>query len=127
LDRGGAPAPPSAFWRARAAVTAAITGAVAAAVFGLPIETGLLIGAVLAPTDPAILIPLFERLRVRRRVSQTIIAESALNDPTGAVLALGLAGVVAGGSFSFGGTVGSSPATWCSPRSSGPAPACCWR
>ncbi|MGH2996372.1 MAG: cation:proton antiporter, partial [Gaiellaceae bacterium] len=55
---------------------------------------GFLVGAVLAPTDPAILIPLFERLRVRPKVTQTIIAESALNDVTGAVLALALAAFV---------------------------------
>ena len=70
---------------------------VAALVFGLPLTSGLLIGAVLAPTDPAILIPLFERLGLRPKVSQTIIAESALNDPTGAVLALAVAGVVLSG------------------------------
>ncbi len=40
-------------------LTALLTGAVAALVFGLPFEQGLLIGAVLSPTDPAILIPLF--------------------------------------------------------------------
>ena len=54
----------------------------------------------LAPTDPAILIPLFERIRLRPKVSQTIVAESALNDPTGAVLALAFAGVVLSGSAS---------------------------
>ncbi len=48
----------------------------------------------LAPTDPAILIPLFEHMRVRVKVAQTIIAESALNDVTGAVLALALASFV---------------------------------
>ena len=35
------------------------------------------------------------------KVSQTVIAESALNDPTGAVLALAFAGVVASGSASL--------------------------
>jgi cell volume regulation protein A len=82
-------------------LTAAITGLVAAAAFGLPLDNGLLIGAVLAPTDPAILIPLFERVRVRPKVVQTIIAESALNDPTGAVLALALATFVIEGGGSF--------------------------
>jgi cell volume regulation protein A len=82
-------------------LTAAITGSVAAAAFGLPLSTGLLMGAALAPTDPAILIPLFERLRLRPKVAQTIIAESALNDPTGAVLALAFAGVVLTGSASL--------------------------
>lgn len=75
-------------------LTAALCGAVATAVFDVPIEVGILIGAVLAPTDPAILIPLFDRLGVRPKLSQTIIAESALNDPIGAVLALTLAGIV---------------------------------
>lgn len=82
-------------------LTAVVTGLVAAAVFGLPLSTGLLIGAVLAPTDPAILIPLFERIRLRPKISQTVIAESALNDPTGAVLALAFAGVVLSGSTSM--------------------------
>lgn len=82
-------------------LTAVITGSVAALVFGLPLTTGLLIGAVLAPTDPAILIPLFERIRLRPKLSQTIIAESALNDPTGAVLALAFAGVVLSGQASM--------------------------
>jgi potassium/hydrogen antiporter len=75
-------------------VTALVTGAVAALAFDVPLEVGLLIGAVLAPTDPAILIPLLERLRIRPKVAQTIVAESALNDVTGAVLALSVAAFV---------------------------------
>ena len=82
-------------------ITAVVTGVAAAALFGLPLTTGLLIGAVLAPTDPAILVPLFDWIRMRPKVSQTVIAESALNDPTGAVLALAFAGVVASGSPSL--------------------------
>ena len=60
-------------------------------------------GAVLAPTDPAILIPLFIRSRLKPKVAQTVIAESAFNDPTGAALALTLAGVVLTGSDSVTG------------------------
>jgi cell volume regulation protein A len=82
-------------------ITALVTGGAAAALFGVPLTTGFLIGAALAPTDPAILVPLFDRIRLRPKVSQTVIAESALNDPTGAVLALAFAGVVASGSASF--------------------------
>jgi potassium/hydrogen antiporter len=77
-------------------ITAVVTGTAAALAFDLPFEAGLLIGAVLAPTDPAILIPLFERMRVRPKVVQTVVAESALNDPTGAVLALAIAAFVLG-------------------------------
>jgi cell volume regulation protein A len=82
-------------------ITALVTGSVAAAAFGVPLTTGLLIGATLAPTDPAILVPLFERMHLRPKVAQTVIAESALNDPTGAVLALAFAGVVLSGEASL--------------------------
>ena len=87
-------------------VTALLTGAVAALAFGLPFEQGLLIGAVLSPTDPAILIPLFVGSRLRRRVAQTVIAESAFNDPTGAVLALAVAGALLSGGGGVGGPAG---------------------
>ena len=43
--------------------TALIVGAVAYLVFDLSFTAALLLGAVLAPTDPAILIPLFVRTR----------------------------------------------------------------
>jgi cell volume regulation protein A len=87
-------------------VTAVITGAAAALVFGLPFEQGLLIGAVLSPTDPAILIPLFIGSRLRPKVAQTVVAESAFNDPTGAVLALAVAGALVSGKNSLTGPAG---------------------
>ena len=87
-------------------ITAAITGGVAALAFGLPFEQGLLIGAVLSPTDPAILIPLFVGSRLRARVAQTVIAESACNDPTGAVLALAVASALMTGGGDLSGPVG---------------------
>jgi potassium/hydrogen antiporter len=87
-------------------VTAVITGAAAAVVFGLPFEQGLLIGAVLSPTDPAILIPLFIGSRLRPKVAQTVVAESAFNDPTGAVLALAIAGALVSGKNSLTGPAG---------------------
>jgi potassium/hydrogen antiporter len=82
-------------------LTALITGAAAYLVFDLPFEAALLVGVVLSPTDPAILIPLFVRSRLRPKVAQTVIAESAFNDPTGAVLALALAGVLLSGDGSL--------------------------
>jgi cell volume regulation protein A len=83
-----------------------VTGAVAALAFDIPFEAGFLIGVVLAPTDPAILIPLFERLRLRPKISQTVIAESALNDVTGAVLAVSLAAFVIEGEGSLAAPLG---------------------
>ena len=82
-------------------LTAAVTGLAAYLVFDLSWDAALLVGAVLAPTDPAILIPLFIRSRLRPKVAQTVIAESAFNDPTGAVLALTLAGVLLSGNGSL--------------------------
>jgi cell volume regulation protein A len=82
-------------------ITALVAGTAATYLFDVPFEAGFLIGAVLAPTDPAILIPLFERLRMRAKVVQTVISESALNDATGAVLALSVASFVLGGEGSF--------------------------
>jgi cell volume regulation protein A len=86
-------------------VTTVVVGLAAAAVFGLPLDQGLLMGAVLSPTDPAILIPLFVGSRLRPKVAQTVVAESALNDPTGAVLALAVAAAVLSGDASVGGPV----------------------
>jgi cell volume regulation protein A len=82
-------------------LTMAITGVIAHWVFGLSWTAALLMGAILSPTDPAILIPLFVRSRLRPKVAQTVVAESAFNDPTGAVLALTLAGVVISGGGSI--------------------------
>lgn len=86
-------------------VTALIVAAVAAPVFSVPFAVALLLGAVLAATDPAILIPLFDRLRLRPKVSQTVIAESAFNDPTGTILALTVASAVVGGGVTMSDTV----------------------
>jgi cell volume regulation protein A len=87
-------------------LTAGVVGVTAHFAFDLPWDLALLVGAVLAPTDPAILIPLFIRSRLRQKVSQTVIAESAFNDPTGAAFALILAGVVLTGSDSVTGPAG---------------------
>jgi cell volume regulation protein A len=78
-------------------LTAVVTAVAAYAVFDLSWTAALLLGAVLAPTDPAILIPLFVGSRLREKVAQTVVAESAFNDPTGAALALAFAGVLVNG------------------------------
>ncbi len=83
-------------------LTTVVVAAAARVLFDLPWDQSLLIGAVLSPTDPAILIPLFIGSRLRPKVGQTVIAESALNDPVGAVLALTLAAVVLGGGGGIG-------------------------
>jgi cell volume regulation protein A len=87
-------------------ITALVVGVTAHFAFDLPWDLAFLVGAVLAPTDPAILIPLFGRSPLKPKVAQTVIAESAFNDPTGAALALTLAGVVLTGDNSVSGPAG---------------------
>ncbi len=82
-------------------ITAFIVALVVAPIFGVSLLVAFMIGAVLASTDPAILIPLFERLGLRPKVSQTVIAESAFNDVTGTVLVLTLVEVVESGHFTI--------------------------
>jgi cell volume regulation protein A len=84
-------------------ITAVIVALVVWPVFGVAFPVALLVGAVLASTDPAILIPLFDQLKLRPKVSQTVIAESAFNDVTGTVLTLTLVGVAEAGSFTLAG------------------------
>ncbi len=110
------------------ALTALITGTATHLAFDLPWDQSLLIGAVLSPTDPAILIPLFVRARLRPKVSQTVIAESAFNDPTGAVLALTLASrVLGGGTTRLATPWPSSSARWRRAPPLGSSRACCCR
>jgi potassium/hydrogen antiporter len=84
-------------------ITTVMVALVVWPVFAVAFPVALLIGAVLASTDPAILIPLFDRLKLRPKVSQTVIAESAFNDVTGTVLTLTLVGVAEAGSLTLSG------------------------
>jgi potassium/hydrogen antiporter len=84
-------------------ITAVIVALVIWPVFGVAFPVALLIGAVLASTDPAILIPLFDRLKLRPKVAQTVIAESAFNDVTGTVLTLTLVSVAEAGNLTLSG------------------------
>jgi potassium/hydrogen antiporter len=81
-------------------ITAFIVALTVAPVFGVSLLVAFMVGAVLASTDPAIVIPLFEQLGLRPKVSQTVIAESACNDVTGTVLTLTVVEVVRSGNVS---------------------------
>ena len=78
-------------------VTAAITSLAAAYVFGLPLAIAGLIGATLAATDPATLVPIFRQVRIKDRVAQTVIAESAFNDAMGAIVTFAIVALAHGG------------------------------
>lgn len=84
-------------------ITAAITGAAAYYIFGIPVIVALLLGATLASTDPATLVPVFKQIRIKDRVAQTVMTESAFNDAMGAIITFTVLGVAMGaGEFSAG-------------------------
>jgi cell volume regulation protein A len=83
-------------------VTAAITGIAAYFVLGVPWIVSLLLGATLASTDPATLVPIFRQVHIRDRVAQTVMSESAFNDAMGAIVTFGVLAVAMGtGEFSL--------------------------
>jgi potassium/hydrogen antiporter len=83
-------------------ITAAITGLAAHYVLGLPLIVALLLGATLASTDPATLVPIFRQVHIRDRVAQTVMSESAFNDAMGAIVTFAVLSVAMGtGEFSW--------------------------
>ena len=83
-------------------ITAGITGLAAHYIFGIPASVALLLGACLASTDPATLMPIFRQIHIRDRVAQTVMSESSFNDAMAAILTFGvLAAATGGGEFSL--------------------------
>ena len=84
-------------------ITAAITGVAAYYILGVPLIVALLLGATLASTDPATLVPVFRQVKIKDRVAQTVMTESAFNDAMGAIVTFAVLGVAMGaGEFSAG-------------------------
>jgi cell volume regulation protein A len=82
-------------------ISALITGVAAHYVLGVPPIVALLLGATLASTDPATLVPIFRQIAIRDRVAQTVMSESAFNDVMGAIITFGILAVATGtGEFS---------------------------
>jgi cell volume regulation protein A len=82
-------------------ITAAITGAAAYYFLDLSLIVALLLGATLASTDPATLVPVFKQVKIKERVAQTVMSESAFNDAMGAIITFTVLGVAMGaGEFS---------------------------
>lgn len=83
-------------------ITAAVTAVAAFYFLGIPWIQALLLATAIASTDPATLVPVFRQVRIRDRVAQTVMSESALNDATGAILTFAVLGVAMGqGQFSL--------------------------
>jgi potassium/hydrogen antiporter len=88
-------------------VTAVITAAAAFYLLQLPWIVALLLGMAIASTDPATLVPIFRQVRIRDRVAQTVMSESAFNDATGAIGTFAVLAVAAGtGEFSVPAAIG---------------------
>jgi cell volume regulation protein A len=85
-------------------ITVAIVGFAATQILGMSLLTAMLFGAVVASTDPATLVPVFKQVRIKDRVAQTVMSESAFNDAMGAIVTFALLGVImgTGGEFSLG-------------------------
>ena len=87
-------------------ITAVIVALAAHLVFGLAPVLALLLGASIASTDPATLLPIFRQIRISERVAQTVMSESAFNDAMAAILTFSVLTVATGsGHFSFGGAL----------------------
>ena len=78
-------------------ITAAVTALAASYVLGLPLAVAVLLGAVLSATDPATLMPIFRVVRIKDRVAQTVVAESAFNDAMGAIATFAALALATGG------------------------------
>ena len=84
-------------------VTAAITGIAAYYLLGVPMVVAMLLGATLASTDPATLVPIFKQVRIKERVAQTVMSESAFNDAVGAIMTFTVLAIAMGtGEVSIG-------------------------
>jgi cell volume regulation protein A len=82
-------------------ITAAITAVAAYYVFSLPFVIALLLALVIASTDPATLVPVFKQVKIRDRVAQTVMSESAFNDAVGAIATFVVLGIAMGQSDGF--------------------------
>jgi potassium/hydrogen antiporter len=67
-------------------LTAFIVAIAAAWIFHIPFLVALLLGSILASTDPAALVAIFQKFPIRKKVAQTVITESAFTDATGAIM-----------------------------------------
>ncbi|WP_027417732.1 cation:proton antiporter [Aneurinibacillus terranovensis] len=80
-------------------ITAFIVALAASYIFNIPFSVALLLGAILASTDPAALVPIFQKFPIRRKVAQTVITESAFTDATGAIMATVVFGLLMADSY----------------------------
>jgi len=79
-------------------ITAGITAAAAFYVFEVPFIVALLLGATIASTDPATLVPIFKQVRIRDRVSQTVMSNLRSTMPWVPIITFAVLAVAMGAS-----------------------------
>jgi cell volume regulation protein A len=77
-----------------------IVGYTAHWILGIDLMYALLLSAVLASTDPATLVPIFLSIKIRAKVAETVLSESAFNDATGAICTFAVLGMISTGHIS---------------------------
>ncbi|MEG1131938.1 MAG: cation:proton antiporter [Romboutsia sp.] len=82
-------------------ISTVVVGVISSKIFALPILTALLLGAVIASTDPAALIPVFKQVTIKDQIKQTVVSESAFNDAVGAILVSTILGIITSGELSI--------------------------
>lgn len=87
-------------------ISTVVVGVFAGKIFNIEIMTALLMGAVIASTDPAALIPVFKQVTIKNKIKQTVVSESAFNDAVGAIIVSTLLGIITSGEFSLGKSAG---------------------
>lgn len=64
----------------------------------IPVAVAVLLGAILASTDPAAIIPILKQLRFKKpETKDIVVSESAVTDVTGTLLTLAFLGILAAG------------------------------
>ncbi len=67
-------------------VTSIVAGLFFSLLTGAPFMIGFLFGAIISPTDPSTLLPLFKKIKIKDDYSGTLIGESLFNDPLAIIL-----------------------------------------
>ncbi|MBP1962507.1 cation:proton antiporter [Paenibacillus aceris] len=77
-------------------ITCGVVAVAAHTLLSLPWLYALLLGAIIASTDPATLIPVFKQVKIRTKVRETVESESAFNDATASILTFSLIAIILG-------------------------------
>ncbi len=96
--------------------TALIVAVAAHALFDFGWTTSGIVGAALAPTDPAVMFAVLGRSEMRGRSGTILEGESGANDPVGIALMIGMLDIATHDSWSSFGVGGEFRSRWASAR-----------